>query len=158
MIIIWCLLFILLFLIILGKSADCFCTMHLKNLKDFKKMCYYHTKNRTITFIKYVVSYILFYMPEKITLILLFSITIFIKLDQLFIFFKLLSVINLFSAIMTWPSKKLTDYYCHKTDPYEETIQKMWKCPYIPFNVIFNYIKYNGYESLRQPEKLFENT
>jgi len=142
---IWYLLFILLILLIFRGPSECLCEMHRTNLKKMKKTCYHYTGNKLTVFIKYIISYILFYIPEKINLTLLFSITVFVKLNQLFIFFKLISVLKLLSDIMMWPSKKLTRFYCNKTEPYEELIQKMWKSPFIPFNVIFNYMKENGH-------------
>lgn len=144
MIIIWCLLSILLILLILGKSSEYFCEIYRINLKKMKKMCYHYTKNRITIFTKYILTYILFYIPEKINLTLLFSMSILIKLNQIFIYFKLISALKVLSNIMAWPSEKLTNYYCNKTEPYEEIIIKMWKSPCVPFNIIFNYMEYNG--------------
>jgi len=118
-----------------------------QNMSKARVLCYEITGSRMLAWIKYLVTYILFYFPEKFFMSLFVPITwLFLRESTLGWFFKLNNILISLYEWMLRPSAMLLKRYCNNGVPYERTVDKLWRCPYVPYNVIIRYMEHFGRE------------
>jgi hypothetical protein len=111
-----------------------------------RTLCYQYTGNQILSQIKYAMTFIFHYLPEKLYLIFFYPLVVVLIswLEDVRYFFWAVDILDRFYQGLKWPSKLWTSYFCRKKGTYEEIVYKMWRNPIVPYHVIIDYMKFHG--------------
>lgn len=121
-------------------TENLFVKMHQARLE-----CFEYTNIAWVTYFKYYVTYILFYIPECVFFFIFSFALKGLEKENLkqFLFFH--NIAKIVYPILTWPSDMILRHYIN-TGSYHENKRKIWFNPFVPYNTLYQYKKHCGKE------------
>ena len=110
-------------------------------------LCYQYTGNRVTAHIKYAMTYLFHFLPEKFYLFFTALITVVLCrwLENPVGFLRAMDVLGFFYKLLKYPSDIWLSSLCKRKGEYENVVVKLWHSPVIPYHVIVQYMQFNGH-------------